>query len=102
MTDRADYRTQLRVRLVETGVPTSLHDGLTEYFAARRPVGSFLTAVLSNDFRDACLRADARNRVYLVEIARFLTFHVPSTAWGSPAAVDAWLADPAPVPEPFE
>jgi len=87
---------------METGVPTSLHDGLTEYFAARRPVGSFLTAVLSNDFSQACLRADGANHYWLVEIARFLVFYVPSTAWGSPAAVDAWLADPRRVPEPFE
>jgi hypothetical protein len=38
----------------------------------------------------------------LVEIARFLTFYVPSTAWGSEAAVEAWLADTSSVPEPFE
>lgn len=87
---------------METGVPVSLHNGLTEYFAARRPVGSFLTAVLSNDLSDACMRADPDNRFYLVEIARFLTFYVPSSAWGSKAAVEAWLADPSPVPEPFE
>jgi hypothetical protein len=97
-----DYRVHLRRRLMETGVPASLHDGLTEYFTARRPVGSFLTAVLSNDFSDACMRADPDNRFYLVEIARFLMFYVPSTAWGSPAAVEAWLADTSSVPEPFE
>lgn len=100
MTD--DYRAHLRRRLVETGVPTPLHDGLTEYFAARRPTGSFLRACLANDFKDACMRADHENRFSLVEIARFLVFYVPSTAWGSPEAVEAWLADPSPVPEPFE
>jgi hypothetical protein len=98
----SDYRAHLRRRLVETGVPAPLHDGLLEYFAARRPVGSFLTAVLANDLSQACMRVDHDNRYYLVEIARFLVFYVPSTAWGSAAAVDAWLADPAPVPEPFE
>jgi hypothetical protein len=97
-----DYRAHLRRRLVETGVPTSLHDGLTEYFAARRPVGSFLTAALSNDFGQVCMRADHENRFWLVEIARFLVFYVPADAWGSAAAVEAWLADPSPVPEPFE
>lgn len=100
MTD--DYRAHLRRRLVETRVPVSLHEGLTEYIAARRPTGSFLRACLTNDFKEACVRADELNQPYLVEIARFLVFYVPSMAWGSPAAVDAWLKDPSPVPEPFE
>jgi hypothetical protein len=102
MTDQPDYRAHLHRRLDASGVPASLHNGLVEYFAARRPTGSFLRACLANDFSQACLRADPDNRFYFVEIARFLIFYVPSTAWGSTEAVDAWLADPEPVPEPFE
>jgi hypothetical protein len=98
----SDYRAHLRRRLVETGVPIPLHEGLTEYFAARRPTGSFLKAVLSSDFSQACLRADEANQGQLVAIARFLVWYVPSTAWGSTAAVDAWLQDHSSVPEPFE
>lgn len=97
-----DYRAHLRRRLIETGVPVSLHNGLTEYVAGRRPTGSFLRACLMNDFKDACVRADDQNGPHLVAIARFLVFYVPSTAWGSPAIVEAWLTDPLPVPEPFE
>ena len=97
-----DYRAHLRRRLVETGVPFPLDEGLTEYVAARRPTGSFLRACLANDFKEACVRADDQNALRLVEIARFLVFYVPATAWGSPTAVEAWLADPSPVPEPFE
>jgi hypothetical protein len=97
-----DYRAHLRRRLVEAGVPTSLHDGLTEYFAARRPTGSFLRVVLENDLREACVRADDVNRWELTKIVLFLHNYCPSPAWGSPEAVAAWLADPAPVPEIFE
>lgn len=97
-----DYRAHLRRRLVQVNVPGPLHDGLIEYFAARRPTGSFLRACLENDLSQACQRADPINRVLLYTIARFLYSYCPSTAWGSPAAVEAWLADPSPVPEPFE
>lgn len=96
------YRTHLRMRLVESQIPEHLHEGLVEYFAARRPVGSFLTAVLENDLRGAASRADEVNRYCLAEIVMFLYNYCPSPAWGSPTAVAAWLSDPEPVPEVFE
>jgi hypothetical protein len=103
VTDHATtYRAHLRRRLIEGQVPETLHDGLIEYFAARRPTGSFLEAVLMNDLTQAVSRADPMNRCCLAEIVLFLFNYAPSPAWGSPAAVEAWLADPAPVPEIFE
>jgi hypothetical protein len=96
------YRAHLRRRLIESQVPPPLHSGLLEYFAARRPTGSFLRAVLENDLREACMRADDVNRWEIANIVLFLHSYVPSPAWGSPIAVQAWLADPAPVPEIFE
>lgn len=98
----SDYRAHLRQRLVESQVPDGLHAGLVEYFAARRPVGGFLTAVLSNDLRDAAARADDVNAPRLTDLVRFLFNYCPAPAWGSPEAVEAWLADPDPVPEIFE
>jgi hypothetical protein len=91
-------------RLIESGVPFHLQEGLVEYFAARRPVGGFLTAVLRNDLMDACLRAaDEETATHLVHIIRFLVNYVPADAWGSQKAVDAWLAaHPAPVQELYE
>jgi hypothetical protein len=102
MTEQPDYRAHLRRRLRENDVPESLYSGLIEYFAARRPTGSFLRAVLENDLREAATRADPINRFVLADIVEFLNAYVPSTAWGSPAAVEAWLAGTSSVPEPFE
>jgi hypothetical protein len=67
MTDQSDddYRAHLRRRLVQSNVPGPLHEGLIEYFAARRPTGSFLHACLENDLTQACLRASGINRVLL-------------------------------------
>jgi len=98
----SDYRAHLSQRLLESNVPDSLHSGLIEYFAARRPTGSFLRACLENNLREACVRADDINRWHLADIVLFLHGYVPAPAWGSPAAVDAWLNDPAAVPEVYE
>jgi hypothetical protein len=97
-----DYRAHLRRRLVEQDIPATLHEGLIEYFAARRPTGGFLQAVLENNLRQACIRADDVNRYELASIVLFLHNYVPSPAWGSHEAVEAWLTDTAPVPEIFE
>lgn len=97
-----DYRTHLRDRLTEYDLPYQLREGLVEYLSARRPTGDFLKAVLSNDLTDAALRADQVNESRLVDIVRFLSNCAPSTSWGSPANVTAWLTDASPVPELFE
>jgi len=97
-----DYRAHLRLRLIESDVPVSLHAGLIEYFAARRPTGSFLRSVLENDLSQACVRADDINKWHIVEIITFLNSTCPAEAFGSPEKVTAWLADTAPVPEIFE
>jgi hypothetical protein len=94
-----DYRIELRTRLTDANVPKTLHDGLVEYFAVRRPTGSFLQAVLENDLQQACLRADDHNRYRLGDLVRCLYHEFPERAWGSPAKVAAWLADPTRVAE---
>ncbi len=96
------YRTHLRKRLRERAVPEGLHDGLVEYIVTRRPVGHFLTAVLSNDLREACARADEIVRGQLYTIVFFLYNYAPGPCWGSPTHVELWLADPNPPPAVFE
>lgn len=102
LTRAIDYRQHLRLKLRESEVPLTLHEGLVEYFTARRPTGGFLQAVLENDLREAATRADPANRYVLWHLVLFLNNYVPAPAWGSPAAVAVWLADPAPVLELFE
>lgn len=99
---REVYRAHLRKRLRQCDVPISLHEGLTEYLVQRRPTGRFLESVLRNDLQGAATRADVVTRGYLFEIVCFLTNYAPATSWGSPAAVDTWLADPTDPPALFE
>jgi hypothetical protein len=100
--DGDDYRAHLRRRLIESNVPENLHEGLIAYMTERRPVGSFLTAVLSNDLQQAVTRADPITGRRLRETVLFLHNYAPAPSWGSPAAVTAWLVDTAAVPEIFE
>jgi hypothetical protein len=86
-----EYRTHLRIRLIASGVPEHLWEGLTEYIAARRPTGDFLRAVLSNDLRGAIGMADEVSGPALPGLMRFLVNECPSQAWGSSALVAAWL-----------
>jgi hypothetical protein len=96
------YELHLMLRLHQTDVPETLHYGLIQYIGARRPVGSFLTAVLENDLRQAVSRADFTNRERLHAIVIFLYNFAPGECWGSPAAVARWLTDSEPPPEVFE
>jgi hypothetical protein len=95
------YRGHLYLRLVQSQVPDTLHEGLVEYLAARRETGSFLRAVLENDLTEACRRADLENRARLFEIVAFLWAFAPAPSWGSKEHVAAWLADPVVPPEVY-
>lgn len=99
----AEYRRHLFNRLVETNVPEHLHEGLIEYLATRRPMGHFLTAIVSNDLMEACMRAaDADTRWHIADIVMFLVNYAPANSWGSPNRVAEWLASTSPAPELFE
>ena len=80
-----------RRRMLEAQVPWPLHDGLVHYLVAHRPVGSFLTAVLSNDLMGAVARGDDTNRAHLHHIVSFLLNYAPDDCWGTPARVETWL-----------
>jgi len=81
-----------REKLTACGVPEHMHDGVIRYLLHGLPPGSFLIAVLSNDLKGACDRADVANRVALYRYVKFLYNYVPLAAWGTPAHVTAWLA----------
>ena len=85
-----------------SAVPQALQSGLAHYCAARRPMGSFLTAVVSNDLYEAIARADQDSRLGLANVVFFLYNYAPGECWGSPEKVAAWLGSQDPVPENFD
>ena len=72
------------------GVPNHLRYGLAGYILWSRPVGGFLTAVLSNDLEGTILRADTDSMVGLRQLVLFLHGEAPATSWGSPEKVERW------------
>lgn len=85
--DEQDYRDSLRA----SDIPGYMHDGIVFYLMLGIPPGSFLTAVMENDLREAVGRADDTNSALLTEYVRWFYNHAPSTSWGSHKAVTDWI-----------
>lgn len=80
-----DFETNITI------IPPHCREGLIEYIRVGRPVGSFLTAVLSNDLREAFSRADDENLHALIDYVKYLYNYAPSQCWGSPSKVTRWI-----------
>lgn len=63
--------------------PDAIMDG------ARR--GSFLMSLMRNELVQSYQHADDENRAALEDWVRWLYNEVPGNAWGSAAAVQAWM-----------
>ncbi len=72
-------------------IPPHLWGGIRDYLLDHQPVGGFLTAVFENDLMRACCNADYGSAQALPGLARWLMNEAPAGAFGSPAAVRAWL-----------
>lgn len=77
---------------MDHGIPQACAQGLELYIASRIEPGGFLMAVLENNLREACGRADYQNKNLLFNYMTFLYNDAPSACWGSPEKVKAWLA----------
>ena len=72
-------------------IPAHMREGIMLYVERRVKPGSFLMAVLENDFVQIVGRADETNIRYLPQWAELLHWEIPSKCWGSPEKVKAWL-----------
>ena len=67
-------------------------EGMRNYMEHGIPAGSFMMALLENDFCKICQYADDANRVALFQWARWLWNEAPMASYGSPAKVEKWMA----------
>lgn len=74
------------------GISEELVGALDRYVHQRIAPGHFLLAVLANDLRAACARADHVNRHALFGIVLYINNELPAACWGSKECVQAWLA----------
>ena len=84
--DMSEATQELRAK-----VPPHILPPLDRYISQHVPPGHFLTAVLSNDLREACCRADDVCRAAILQIVYYLHNCCPHAAWGSPEKVARWL-----------
>ena len=75
-----------------SGIPSYMVDGLVDYVERGRAPGSFLLAILRNDFCTAGIKADMANANAWREWAIVLYNDVPDNCWGSTAKVNDWIA----------
>lgn len=73
-------------------IPAHMMETLQAYIEYGRPTGDFLQAVISNDLREACGRADDTNFRILPAYVIYLYNNAPAACWGSRAKYEAWLA----------
>jgi hypothetical protein len=80
----------LNSKFAEYNIPEHMWDALKLWITDAIEPGSFLTAVLCNDLKEAIGRADDVNINHLKDFVRFLYWEVPSACWGSIEKVQAW------------
>jgi hypothetical protein len=69
-----------------------IRNSLKLYVEQKIETGSFLRAVLENDLKEACGRADFNNQHNLFHIVSYLYNNVPPECWGSKEKVKNWLS----------
>lgn len=74
-----------------TKIPDYMHETLVAYILTGRPTGGFLYAILTNDLKQACGKADAANQQAIYDYVFFLVNNAPAVCWGSPERVDKWM-----------
>jgi hypothetical protein len=91
-TETVDRSFQIdRESLANSGIPEYMHGGIIRFYENGIPPGGFLIAVIDNDLREACARADDTNRHRLFEYMAWFYNSAPSGTWGYQGAVNQYL-----------
>jgi hypothetical protein len=72
-------------------IPERMMGGLTRYVDHGIEPGGFLTAVISNDLKEAVSRADDENLAKLPAYVAWLYNEAPRGCWGSRENMQRWM-----------
>ena len=81
------------LKMSEYGIPDYMHGGIIRYYENGISPGSFLTAVINNDLKEAAVRADGTNKHCLYKYIMWFYNQAPSGSWGHASAAEQWLRD---------
>lgn len=84
MANDLNYKTALSM------LPHHMRQPMLRYIEKGLPPGHFLSAVLSNDLKEAVAHADGTNEHYLPEYVRYLMWYAPLLCWGSRENMNVW------------
>lgn len=68
-----------------------MRQALADYANHGKPVGDFLRAIITNDFKLACGKADSDNQRVLLAYSGYVTMNLPMICHGSVRVYQAWL-----------
>jgi len=71
-------------------IPARTMSPMVKWVTVAQPTGDFLYAVLTNNLKEACNRADDENIEALYHIVCWLYNHAPLGCWGSVENVKGW------------
>ena len=74
-------------------IPDRMMPGITRYINDRILPGQFLQAIICNDLKAACSRADDENQRNLIAYVGYFHNEAPSQCWGSKKKMMAWVND---------
>lgn len=74
-------------------IPDHMLGGVKRYVLRGIPPGSFLTAVICNDLKQAFACADDDNAAAMQNWVRFFYNYTPSGCWGSPEHYRDWARE---------
>lgn len=72
-------------------IPEYMMDSIKRYIEDGIQPGSFLTAVIQNNFSQACFRADDENIHNLPAYAAYFYNEVSFESWGSKEKMEKWI-----------
>lgn len=81
----------IEIEAFKCGIPNYMVGGIMRWVEEGIPPGDFLMAVIENDLKEACGRADDTNRQLLWNYCNFFYNYAPSQCWGSPEKAKAWM-----------
>jgi len=72
-------------------LPEHTQHAMREYIEKGIPIGGFFKAVLTNDLRGACNKADSQNKEHIFDYVHFLYNYAPASCWGNPERYKQWV-----------
>lgn len=72
-------------------IPPRMMDGIQRYIENHIKPGSFLSAVIQNNLKEACSYADDENLANLPAYVGFFYNQAPGQCWGSEENFKRWL-----------